>query len=1012
MKVFSIIKIKMIKDSEINVCKKRQFKKLEMRETTCKLTKVLITALLFMLCLTTYAEAASYTVCDSGCDYTKIANAVNALTNGTANTITIKNPYSANERVTVNKAGASDSNRVVIIADTGYTPVTKGFSVTANYVTVSGFEMAACGAAICAVTSANYTSFLNNDIHGSNGSGEPYEIGTDDTNNYRTYLVIQGNKIHAGSGRSSYTLLNFRANYSLIDSNEIYSCVDCDAIHFWGHDSVISNNYIHDLSYGNGGNHSDHFQTFGDGGYVTMYNYVIEKNVCISTGADLQPFNLSNDSKSGIHDLIIRNNIFMYFGTQGNIGVPNTSVYNNTFIDVGANNEMVLNMLYGGGFDDTGALIKNNIFLLTYNQDPFNVDARTTHTNNHTVRCSGSTYYTVTGWSETGGVMGQNPLFKSYTLGTHTCGTYNFSAHSCKNFDLHLTSTSPGKDTGADLSGVWSNATDIVGTSRPQNSGWDIGAYEYVSETSQYTLTVSKSGTGSGTVTSSPSGINCGSTCSAGYDGGTVVTLTATPSGSDTFAGWGGACAGTGACTVTMDAEKAVTVTFNTPPPPSNYNLSIVKSGTGTGTISSSPSGIDCGSTCTTAYTDGTTVTLTATPASGHSFSGWSGGGCSGTESCVVTVSADTTITATFAPPPPVSNFNFTVTKSGTGSGTVSSSPSGIDCGSTCSATYTGGTTVTLTVTPDSGHSFVGWSGGGCSGTGSCISTVNADTTVTATFTPPPQPNNYHLTTLKSGKGTGTVSSSPSGIDCGSSCSATYTAGTTVTLAAAPDTGKTFAGWSGGGCSGKGTCVVNANADTTVTATFTIPVTKGKKRLTILTSGTGMGILLSSPAGVDCGTSCEGEYDEGTVVTLTEKTSKGHSFVGWSGGGCSGTGACVVTMNTDTTVTAKFSYAGGSGGGGCFIATAAYGSYLDPHVYVLRNFRDKYLLTNSLGKAIVNFYYQFSPPMADYIRNHETLRIATRWALTPIVCGIKHPSILLILPAGLLVWKRRFKRQS
>ena len=83
--------------------------------------------------------------------------------------------------------------------------------------------------------------------------------------------------------------------------------------------------------------------------------------------------------------------------------------------------------------------------------------------------------------------------------------------------------------------------------------------------TSTFTLTVSKNGSDSskGTVTSSPAGINCGTTCSSAFNSGTVVTLTARVVGNRVFAGWSGACTGTGTCTVTMDAPKAVTATFN-----------------------------------------------------------------------------------------------------------------------------------------------------------------------------------------------------------------------------------------------------------------------------------------------------------------------------------------------------------------------------------------------------------------------------------------------------------------
>ena len=85
---------------------------------------------------------------------------------------------------------------------------------------------------------------------------------------------------------------------------------------------------------------------------------------------------------------------------------------------------------------------------------------------------------------------------------------------------------------------------------------------------------------------------------------------------------------------------------------------------------------------------------------------------------------------------------------------------------------------------------------------------------------------------------------------------------------------------------------------------------------------------------------------------------------------------------------------GGDGsvdGGGCFIATAAFGSYLDPNVMVLRNLRDKYLLTNEAGKTFVRLYYKYSPPLADYINQHEILRIVSRYALTPLIYGFKFP---------------------
>jgi hypothetical protein len=94
---------------------------------------------------------------------------------------------------------------------------------------------------------------------------------------------------------------------------------------------------------------------------------------------------------------------------------------------------------------------------------------------------------------------------------------------------------------------------------------------------------------------------------------------------------------------------------------------------------------------------------------------------------------------------------------------------------------------------------------------------------------------------------------------------------------------------------------------------------------------------------------------------------------------------------------------GGGGGGGCFIATAAFGSYMEPHVKVLRSFRDACLQTTAPGRAFVRWYYATSPPIADVIRGSETLRAGVRLALIPLI-GFGYLSLFVGLgPASVLV---------
>jgi len=89
----------------------------------------------------------------------------------------------------------------------------------------------------------------------------------------------------------------------------------------------------------------------------------------------------------------------------------------------------------------------------------------------------------------------------------------------------------------------------------------------------------------------------------------------------------------------------------------------------------------------------------------------------------------------------------------------------------------------------------------------------------------------------------------------------------------------------------------------------------------------------------------------------------------------------LVSTDSGATVTP----AGDGGGGGCFIATAAFGSRIEPQVKLLRQFRDRFLLTNAPGKTFVRLYYKYSPPITDVIAAHSGLRLIVRWSLLPLI---------------------------
>lgn len=294
---------------------------------------------------------------------------------------------------------------------------------------------------------------------------------------------------------------------------------------------------------------------------------------------------------------------------------------------------------------------------------------------------------------------------------------------------------------------------------------------------------------GNGAAVSTPSGLSCsgsGTNCTARFARGKMITLNAQPFALSSFSGFSGACSGSAEpqCSITMDGDKQVNISFDQ----SGFLLTINRMGGGR--IVSDPAGVNCGAMCSSGFSEGQVVELTATPNPGAEFGGW-GGACSGTQAtCTVTMSANRDVSATFTG----AQETLNVTLEGSGAGTVTTDPAGLDCGTTCVADFDRGTMIRVIATPMAGSNFTGFSGA-CTGTADCELTMNMSHAVTATF----DGDAFPVTVTKTGMGQGTVTSAPGGINCGATCTASFGSGQLVELTAVPSASFVFLGW-GGDC--------------------------------------------------------------------------------------------------------------------------------------------------------------------------------------------------------------------
>lgn len=382
-------------------------------------------------------------------------------------------------------------------------------------------------------------------------------------------------------------------------------------------------------------------------------------------------------------------------------------------------------------------------------------------------------------------------------------------------------------------------------------------------ETATYnTLTVAKSGSGSGVVETSKSSYNFnsdGTTCYNCFKNGTVVNLVAKADSGSSFASWTGCDSSTGSsCKVTMSSAKSVTVNFNT-----SDTAKILKvTKTAGGAVTSSDGKINCGTSCDASYSEKVEVTLTAKPDTGYLFSGWSNSkecdmsstNADGSGECRFTMTKGKTLRANFKKAGTSSSSSSSSSLSaGTVKlklnkpigGTITSGDSVINCGAggnACDTAYANGAEVTLTATPSSSYmfdGFRGWKGASCSSTGNeglnnianytCKFKINKNTSLDVRFV------EYASITVNksdSGTGLGLVNVSSNRINttnCNfdgsrTSCFTYAPKGISVKLTAKPSTGSSFNGWSGDACAVSSQdnkiCTITLNSAKTVNAIF------------------------------------------------------------------------------------------------------------------------------------------------------------------------------------------------
>ncbi len=409
------------------------------------------------------------------------------------------------------------------------------------------------------------------------------------------------------------------------------------------------------------------------------------------------------------------------------------------------------------------------------------------------------------------------------------------------------------------------------------NHGNDYGYVDDVLVTGQaIQRTLTLAGTGSGSVR--VNGVLQSLPWSGQFAHGSQVTLEALPASGWEFDDWSGDAAGrANPLLIVLNTSKSITLNFTQ----LSYTLAIAKIGSGSVKVN--------GAAVTLPYSaqflSGTAVTVEAVAQSGWEFDSWSGDASGSASPITVTMSSAKSVTATFT------QLSYTLSISKVGSGSVKVNGAAVTL--PYSAQFLSGTAVTVEAVAQSGWEFDSWSGDASGGASPITVTMGSAKSVTATFA------HIQYTLSLSGVGSGSVTIN--GTAHSLPWSGSFYSGDAVTLAALPEEGWRFSGWSGGASWPTSPLAITMDSDKSIVATF------DQLSYTVSLSKSGNGSVLVN--GASRSLPWSGEFVYGTEVRLQAVPAEGWRFDGWSGDSTWPGSTLIINLTADKNLTATFSNA-------------------------------------------------------------------------------------------------------